>query len=281
MKKFLKYLSILLLMLSIFSFSLNNIAFAKDTNNSENYKILDSDSENHLPDQYRNIKSLNISGSAQFTPSEIPNIIKDINSKDILFVDLRQESHGFINNLAFCYFGDSKTLNYNLGPIDVLKNEKALLSSTIIGSEAIIYERSGKAYNIIKVKNVSNEEDLILKSKAKYLRLPVKDEGIPSLEIVDDFVNVIKNKPKDLHIHFHCAHGKGRTTQFMVLYQIMNNPDNLSLKEILKYQIDKGGIDLTKIKERDKFLKKFYKYVKENKDNNYEIHYSTWISNNS
>ena len=67
----------------------------------------------------------------------------------------------------------------------------------------------------------------------------------------------------------------------MVLYQIMNNDDNLSLKEILEYQIKKGGADLTNLKERAEFLDNFYKYVEENKENNYKIPYSTWTTNNN
>lgn len=281
MKKFLKYLPTFMVILSIFSFCSTHTTFAKTDTLCEPLKVIDTDSKDNLPTNYRNIKKLNISGSAQFTPNQTPNIVKDINSKDILFIDLRQESHGFINNLAFSYFGDSKILNYELDSVDVLKNEKILLSSIPLHSKITIYKKSGKVYKTLKAKTISNEESLILNSNAKYLRLPVKDEGIPSLDIVDNFVNIIKTKPKDLHIHFHCAHGVGRTTQFMVLYQIMNNTDNLSLKEILEYQIKEGGADLTKITERAEFLNNFYKYVEENKNSNYKIPYSKWIFNNN
>lgn len=281
MKKISKHLSLFIITISIFSFCFTNITFAKANNQPEPLRVLDTDSKSCLPTNYRNIKALNISGSAQFTPNEVKSIIEDINSKDILFVDLRQESHGFINNLAFSYFGDSKVLNYGLGTVEVLKNENALLSSIPLHSKVTIYKKSGKLYKTIKAKTISNEENLILSYNAKYLRLPVKDESIPSLEIVDDFVTLIKNSPKDLHIHFHCAHGVGRTTQFMVLYQIMNNKDNLSLKEILEYQIKKGGADLTKLKERAEFLNNFYRYVEKNKENNYEIPYSKWIFYNN
>ena len=60
-----------------------------------------------------------------------------------------------------------------------------------------------------------------------------------------------------------------------------DNDDNLSLKEILEYQIKKGGADLTNLKERAEFLDNFYKYVEENKENNYKIPYSTWTTNNN
>lgn len=281
MKKLFKHLFLYIIIISMFSICFTNATLAKANNQSEPLKVLDTASKNCLPTNYRNIKDLNISGSAQFTPKQVNYIIKDINTKDILFVDLRQESHGFINNLAFSYFGNSKILNYKLGTIDVLKNENALLSTIPLNSKITIYKKSGKVYKAIKAKAISNEENLILSSNAKYLRLPVKDESILSLEIVDNFVNLIKNKPKNLHIHFHCAHGVGRTTQFMVLYHIMNNPNSLSLKEILEYQIKEGGADLTKLKERAEFLNNFYKYVQENKDNNYEIPYSKWIFYNN
>ena len=280
MKKFLKYLSTFIIISTFFSY-FSNITFAKTNNISEPLKIIDTDSKKSSPANYRNIKNLNISGSAQFNPKQVNHIIKDINAKDILFVDLRQESHGFINNLAFSYFGNSYILNCGLNTTNVLKNEKILLSSVPINTNVTIYKKTGEIYKIIKSKTVLDEETLITNSNSTYLRLPVKDEGIPSLEIVDNFVSLIKDKPKNLHIHFHCAHGIGRTTQFMVLYQIMNNDDNLSLKEILEYQIKKGGADLTNLKERAEFLDNFYKYVKENKKNNYKIPYSTWTTNNN
>ena len=87
----------------------------------------------------------------------------------------------------------------------------------------------------------------------------------------------IKNKPEGQHLHFHCDAGEGRTTTFMVLYQIMTDNGNLSLDQILCYQYNMGGITLTDDVDRAYFLNAFYNYVEENKTDNYSIKFSQWI----
>ena len=61
------------------------------------------------------------------------------------------------------------------------------------------------------------------------------------------------------------------------MYQIMVNPNNLSLDQILTYQYNVGGIILTNDKYRAEFLNEFYNYVNQNKDTNYETSYSEWV----
>ena len=110
-----------------------------------------------------------------------------------------------------------------------------------------------------------------------YQRFAVKDGGIPSATVIDDFVDFIKNKPEGQHLHFHCDAGEGQTTTFMVLYQIMTDNGNLSLDQILCYQYNMGGITLTDDVDRAYFLNAFYNYVEKNKTDNYSIKFSQWI----
>ena len=125
-----------------------------------------------------------------------------------------------------------------------------------------------------QVKKINNA---INKNGLKYQRFAVKDGGIPSTTVIDDFVDFIKNKPEGQHLHFHCDAGEGRTTTFMVLYQIMTDNGNLSLDQILCYQYNMGGITLTDDVDRAYFLNAFYNYVEENKTDNYSIKFSQWI----
>src|SRR6266498_983721 len=43
------------------------------------------------------LSSLNISGSAEFSDKSLQLLIKAVNSKHLIDIDLRQESHGFVN----------------------------------------------------------------------------------------------------------------------------------------------------------------------------------------
>ena len=87
----------------------------------------------------------------------------------------------------------------------------------------------------------------------------------------------LKNKPDDIHLHFHCAAGKGRTTSFMVMYQAMKNNSNLTLEQLLSYQYNIGGVNLHDNNIQYNFLEDFCNYVQKNKDSNYSISYSQWI----
>ena len=280
--KFLKKLSILSLIIISSSTLLG--AFPKEDNKSYIFKknkdviILDSDSKKSLPNRFRDVTLLNISGSAQFTKDQIEPLKRAINKENICIVDLRQESHGLLNDLAICYHNFYKLVNNGFDTIETIEKENSELNKIKLGSTVSIFHKSGKLYNCVTAEYVSTEEKAVIDCDMQYKRYAVRDGGVPTPETVDDFVGFIKNKPDDLHLHFHCHAGEGRTTTFMVLYQIMNNQNNLSLDQILSYQYNIGGIVLGNDGYRLDFLDSFYEYIQENKASNYSIPYSQWIA---
>ena len=274
--KTIKFCSLFLYVLLIFQLvSAFPISFS---NKNETLIVKDSDAITGLPNRFRDLTNLNISGSAQFTPSQIENIKNSINKPDICIVDLRQESHGFINDLAISFYSIGKDLNNGFTTEETISTEDKLLNSIKQNSQINIYDKLGKVLTNITVDSVSTENNAINKNGLKYQRFAVKDGGIPSTTVIDDFVDFIKNKPEGQHLHFHCDAGEGRTTTFMVLYQIMTDNGNLSLDQILCYQYNMGGITLTDDVDRAYFLNAFYNYVEENKTDNYSIKFSQWIS---
>ena len=217
--KTIKFCSLFLYVLLIFQLvSAFPISFG---NKNETLIVKDSDATTGLPDRFRDLTNLNISGSAQFTPSQIENIKSSINKPDICIVDLRQESHGFINDLAISFYSIGKDLNNGFTTEETVSTEDKLLNSIKQNSQISIYDKLGKVLTNITVDSVSTENNAINKNGLKYQRFAVKDGGIPSATVIDDFVDFIKNKPEGQHLHFHCDAGEGRTTTFMVLYQIM------------------------------------------------------------
>ena len=273
--KTIKFCSLFLYVLLIFQLvSAFPISFS---NKNETLIVKDSDAITGLPNRFRDLTNLNISGSAQFTPSQIENIKNSINKPDICIVDLRQESHGFINDLAISFYSIGKDLNNGFTTEETISTEDKLLNSIKQNSQINIYDKLGKVLTNITVDSVSTENNAINKNGLKYQRFAVKDGGIPSTTVIDDFVDFIKNKPEGQHLHFHCDAGEGRTTTFMVLYQIMTDNGNLSLDQILCYQYNMGGITLTDDVDRAYFLNAFYNYVEENKTDNYSIKCSQLI----
>ena len=156
MRKIYKFIICLLLCIFI---SIPNIAYSF-IKSEEFYLSLDFSNSNQLPYNFRStsdltklensnidlsgLESLNISGSAQFTSlslSKIKETIKQSAPKSqIIDIDLRQESHGFINGNAISINGVKET-----NPELIIDN-KFLLDNTYI-----IIKRGKKAYYLAKV----------------------------------------------------------------------------------------------------------------------------------
>ncbi|MBU3132836.1 phosphatase [Clostridium gasigenes] len=283
------FLSILLSIVLFLSVTINVDASINYLNSNTLYNdplsnttmiIRDNNSITPLPNRFRNLTDLNISGSAEFAPFQLKNLIEALNNKDLYIVDLRQESHGYINTLPISFYNKENLLNKGFTTTQTLEGEKKDLDSIKLGSDVNVYNKKGELLQTLKVNKVFSEETLVKENNINYKRFAVRDGGTPTIDVTNEFVEFIKNSPSTAHLHFHCLEGEGRTTTFMSLYQMMNNKDKLSLDTILKQQLDAGGIVLTDNKERSTFLQSFYKYTLENMGSNFNTPYSTWIKLN-
>lgn len=271
--KVISFISLFLLFTSLISSK--HLCFT--SNKNESIITIDSTSSVGLPMRLRDIPTLNISGSAQFTKDQLLNLKNSINKDNICIVDLRQESHGMINDLAISFLNPYKDLNNGFTTEQTIKAENSLLNKIKIGNTIQLYKHTGIFIKDITVDFISNESQLVTEADMQYKRFAVKDNSAPTPDIVDEFVEFIKNKPDDIHLHFHCAAGKGRTTSFMVMYQAMKNNSNLTLEQLLSYQYNIGGVNLHDNNIQYNFLEDFCNYVQKNKDSNYSISYSQWI----
>ena len=271
--KVISFISLFLLITSLIS----SKPLCFTSNKNESIITIDSTSSVGLPMRLRDIPTLNISGSAQFTKDQLLNLKNSINKDNICIVDLRQESHGMINDLAISFLNPYKDLNNGFTTEQTIKAENSLLNKIKIGNTIQLYKHTGIFIKDITVDFISNESQLVTEADMQYKRFAVKDNSAPTPDIVDEFVEFIKNKPDDIHLHFHCAAGKGRTTSFMVMYQAMKNNSNLTLEQLLSYQYNIGGVNLHDNNIQYNFLEDFCNYVQKNKDSNYSISYSQWI----
>ena len=271
--KVISFISLFLLFTSLIS----SKPLCFTSNKNESIITIDSTSSVGLPMRLRDIPTLNISGSAQFTKDQLLNLKNSINKDNICIVDLRQESHGMINDLAISFLNPYKDLNNGFTTEQTSKAENSLLNKIKIGNTIQLYKHTGIFIKDITVDFISNESQLVTEADMQYKRFAVKDNSAPTPDIVDEFVEFIKNKPDDIHLHFHCAAGKGRTTSFMVMYQAMKNNSNLTLEQLLSYQYNIGGVNLHDNNIQYNFLEDFCNYVQKNKDSNYSISYSQWI----
>lgn len=284
-RKILILISVIILSLNIISPCIVHaddvaIAGGKDEFMS-GFFALDSDSTKVLPDRFRIIPTLNISGSAQFVPSQVEALKKAINSKEIYIVDLRQETHGFFNDIAVRRYSPFKDLNNGFSSEDTLASEQNTFGSIKEDSVQNVYNKRYRLLKEVLVKESTIEMDLIIKDGLNYSLFATKDGSIPSPAVVDSFVEFVKITPESTHLHFHCDAGEGRTTMFMSMFQMMKESSVKSLNEILKEQFNAGGIILTTNLKRAEFLQDFYDYTKAESKGNFSTPFSKWAMENS
>lgn len=293
MKKYFKHFIIFIIPILLFFILSDGYAYGK-SDEEKSYISLDFEDKDELPVHFRtsldlkNIKNnninlsgldkLNISGSSQFTKSSLIKLKEAINTSYPLYIiDLRQESHGFINGNAISLFSKGNKINAGIPLNSVIKRENLFLQS--IPLNRTIYLGIDK-YKIVP-KTISNEETLTKENNLIYFRIPVTDTERPTDEMVDRFIDFTKSLPKEKWLHFHCKEGYGRTTTFMILYDIMNNYNNVSFSDIVQRQSNLGDINLLKFDKNDvryTLLENFYKYAVET---NLNVSWQQWVKSNN
>lgn len=220
------------------------------------------------------LSELNASGSAQFSKESLGLIKNSIgNRKHITVVDLRQESHGFVNGIAISWRDNNNQLNRGLTYCQVVNKENKLLGDIKLNSPLSI----GKGKTIIPT-SVENENCVVNGTGLGYKRIMVTDSEPPTGENITDFVHFVKTMPKDTWLHFHCEAGEGRTTTFMAMYDMMRNAKKVSFEDIIARQELIGGINLsTDLPSRFKILENFYSYCKENTED-FKVSWNEWIN---
>lgn len=237
--------------------------------------------EGPMPD-LEGLASLKASGSAQFSENGLTALIEGIKtSMPIVVVDLREESHGFVNGIAVSWVGLGNKGNKGLTKEQVLATENSKLEGIPLYVPLFLYHH-GKRKIVLPCK-VENEETLVGSQGLQYIRIPVTDNERPRDKMVDYFIQFVRSLPPDTWVHFHCKEGIGRTTTFMTLYDMMRNAKKVSLEDIMTRQVLLGGKDLLgqenssgNAAQRAEFVKMFYQYCTQNNDH-FRTTWSEWL----
>jgi hypothetical protein len=228
------------------------------------------------------LDQLNLSGSAQFSEKALEVILKEINTQaPIYIVDLRQESHGFLNGEAVSWYLPRNLANENKTLAQIMYTEEKLLQEALKQRQILVHTIEKKDFHGIKqpetksfpltVSSANTEEQLSQRHQLHYVRIPVTDHRRPSDEQVDRFIAFFKSLPKESWVHMHCAAGVGRATTFMSMYDMLTNAKQVSFDDIMERQWLIGGADLRGLPDQNKwkysyaeerlqFLKEFYQY---------------------
>lgn len=231
------------------------------------------------------LDKLYVMGSGQFSENNLKYVLANY-PKPSLIIDLRLESHGFLNGIGISWYGNKNWANVGKSNEQVLQIEKQKLDELNHKCQAVVYQIKSKTAGVIREVNplkipvevALDEENLARKYNIRYLRIFVPDHRRPSNQEIERFLTVIHALKPEEWIYIHCRGGKGRTTSFMSMVDMIHNADKVSFEDILIRQHQLGGQNLLRqtlpnsafashSTERSSFLRDFYAYCHENKDN--------------
>ena len=215
---------------------------------------------------------------------------REFNAK-IFIVDLRQESHGYANSLPVSWHIEHNAANAGKTAAEVERDESERLRN-LRGVETTFQplgnadKQAFKPVTIVP-RFMSTERDESEQVGFTYVRFAAADMQFPAPDVVDEFVEFVASLPSNAWLHFHCQAGHGRTTTFLVMYDVLRNPQ-LSLEEICRRQYLLGGSNILlepegddwyakMSRDRAKKIRLFYEYAHGLQTKQIGVAWSVWL----
>ena len=241
------------------------------------------------------LSDLRASGSGEFSFKGLKALLPRTQGPVTVF-DLRQETHLFVNDLPLSWYASHDWANVGRTQADIEKQEAEQVESFKPGSDIDVRPgqpvKHGDGDSVtpqrVTVQRASTERDVVESAGAHYVRVAVTDHACPLDSAVDKFVIAVRGLPQNAWAHFHCEAGLGRTTTFMVLYDMLRNANRVSLDDIVQRQkILSKGYDVLKppdaedwkafyAVDRAKFVHSFYDYARANPNGRPKL-WSEWL----
>ena len=263
-----------------------------------NFRLMTDDWQNPVRGKEptrQGMENLHASASAQPSVIALSELYEKIHtlepSAKIFMVDLRQETHGLANSITVSLYINHNAINAGKTTAEVEKIELEQLKN--LRGVQTTFEPLGNADKqrlkplTIIPRVIQTERDAAEKIGFEYKRFAAADMQFPAPEVVDDFIIFVANLPENSWLHFHCHAGHGRTTTFLVMYDIMKNSD-LPLEEICERQYLLGGTNLLlepegndwnskMARDRAKKIRLFYDFIKGTRAEQIGLPWSEWL----
>ena len=204
------------------------------------------DNEAGLPESGNHFQSgrdleppLPASGSHQLDATVFVGIVNRIaeeawQHRRLVIVDLRQESHAFLDGRAVSWCADKDWSNVGQPTAWIVRDEESQLTKLAAAPDQLVYAARKDADGGIQILETSplhviraeTEEMVVAKFQSRlavsYLRLPVTDLCAPEDDAVRTFLDKLGDLDATTWVHFHCHGGDGRTTTFLTMYDMLS-----------------------------------------------------------
>jgi hypothetical protein len=197
--------------------------------------------EGRTPDA-AGLATLHESGGAEFTPAGLKLMLGKLHGPVTVF-DLRQETHLFVDDVPVSWMATNNWANVGRAHDAIVADEVARVGACPMGTRLALAddkakktETGGTAPEQVVVAHAATEREIVEAAGAHYVRLTVTDHARPLDGEVDRFILAVRELPVDAWAHFHCRAGRGRTTTFMALYDMLRNAREVSVEDIARRQ---------------------------------------------
>lgn len=201
-------------------------------------------------------------------------------AKKTVIVNLRQESHAYLNGHAINYTGRNNWINLGVSHEKAIMAEEEWLQSLKSMRQAVLHSdprhlEKGQADSIhaIDIERVQSAGEFVIEAGLHYFRLTVADHRAPCATQVDRFLMFLDQLEEGTWLHFHCRGGAGRSSTFLVMHFMLHFANQLSFDEIIQlnsrvtpnYDLSRGSLQNTNYaefyKQRYEFLQRFYDFA--------------------
>jgi predicted protein tyrosine phosphatase len=215
-----------------------------------------------MQDKISSTEQVDLKGLRELQASGGPSVDFDRLKKDlshiknrIIIVDGTNQSQGYIKKIPTTFLG------YSSKDTDLRHFIRRL-----------IYTYSLEEHPEL----ITPEQEIAKKYGFEYQSIAIESKFLSPDASIDAFLNFIDTLPDNTWLHFHCRHGKGRTSMMLAMYDIMKNAPAVHLHDIVKRQHLLGSIDLSDtqpwvkakktypagaLQRRKKFIEQFYTFI--------------------
>jgi len=229
------------------------------------------------------LAELRLSGSGSLSlPEHMAQIDEAAKGPPVTVVDLREESHAIVGKYPVTWIVSNDWANVGCTQSEVLHDEQQRIAALKNERQVVLTDHFEWKTGVVSPRTVTqvdpvvqSEQALVEGAGGRYVRLTVTDHLRPTDEQIDHFIDLVRGLPEGTTLHVHCKGGMGRTTTFMVMYDMLRNAHQVEADDIIDRQRELGfGYDLradgVHVERRDfredrrQFIRAFHAYAKHN-----------------